>query len=102
MSRRPSPQTLRVLAALVADPATWRHGYALGREVGLPSGSLYPIMIRLHEHGLLESRWETPAPRGRPPRHEYRLTPDGTELALATARAERAGRTARQPRPRLA
>ena len=71
---------MRVLCALAATRDRWRHGYELGREVGVGAGSLYPILIRLHERGHLESRWEDPAPRGRPPRHEYRLT--GTGLML--------------------
>src|SRR3954464_13438264 len=43
-SRRPSPQTVSVLDALAADPTAWRYGYELGVEVGLRSGSLYPIL----------------------------------------------------------
>ena len=49
--------------ALMADPLTWRYGYELASEVGLRSGSLYPILVRLSDRDLLESRWETaPAP----------------------------------------
>ena len=81
-NRRPSSQTIGVLAALAAQPQQWRYGYELGREVGLRSGSLYPILMRLSDRALLEARWEADAPPGRPPRHLYRLTPDG--LALAT------------------
>jgi DNA-binding PadR family transcriptional regulator len=76
-SRRPSAQTLRVLNALTAQPATWRYGYELGQEVGLKAGSLYPILIRLCDRGLLEASWETDPPSGRPPRHLYRLTAEG-------------------------
>src|SRR3954453_3540045 len=68
-ARRPSPQTMKLLQALVADPSAWRYGYELGLEVGLRSGSLYPILVRLSDRGLLESRWETDAPMARPPRH---------------------------------
>ena len=46
-SRRPSPQTMTVLEALAADSSAWRYGYELGLEVGLRSGSLYPILVRL-------------------------------------------------------
>jgi PadR family transcriptional regulator PadR len=103
-TRRPSPQTVSVLRALVAEPDTWRYGYELGREVGLKAGSLYPILIRLTERGLLEARWEEHSSEsaGRPPRHLYRLSGPGRELAhqLAPAprrrdaRAQRALRTA--------
>src|ERR1700712_545452 len=82
-NRPPSPQTASVLHALAAAPGTWRYGYELGREVGLKPGSLYPILIRLAERELLESRWEdqSEASGGRPPRHLYRLTRARRELA---------------------
>ena len=85
---------MAVLRALAADPAAWRYGYELGRQVGLKAGSLYPILIRLADRKLLETRWETPPP-GRPARHLYRLTPAGLELATAPAAPAQAG----APRP---
>jgi PadR family transcriptional regulator, regulatory protein PadR len=79
-----SPQTLSVLAALCEEPSAWQHGYALARQTGLKSGTLYPILIRLADRGLVEARWqEEPAP-GRPRRHLYRLTADGLAVATAT------------------
>jgi PadR family transcriptional regulator PadR len=93
-TRRPSPQTVLVLAALAADPSAWRHGYELGQEVGLKAGSLYPILMRLSDRGLLEATWETDSPPGRPPRHLYRLTSAGAQLAADAGRtAARAGTT---------
>src|SRR4051812_13475125 len=77
--RRPSRQTADLLGALAADPSAWRYGYELGREVGLGSGSLYPILVRLSDRELRESRWEPGAPPGRPPRPLYRLTASGLE-----------------------
>ena len=79
--RRPSAQTQRVMLALAADPDRWRYGYELGVEVGLKSGSLYPILMRLCDRTMVEARWEDDPPRGRPPRHLYRLTATGHELA---------------------
>jgi PadR family transcriptional regulator len=89
-SRSLSPQAVRVLHALAAQPAHWRYGYDLATEVHLKSGSLYPILIRLADRELLETSWE-PGPPGRPPRHLYRLTPTGLEYvaALGVARIER-------------
>jgi DNA-binding PadR family transcriptional regulator len=72
---------------LAADPAAWRHGYDVGLQTGLKAGSLYPILIRLADRGLLEARWEPAGPPGRPPRHLYRLTPAGLEVALAHSAA---------------
>jgi PadR family transcriptional regulator len=97
--RRPSPQTVSVVRALTADPAGWRYGYELGQEVGLKAGSLYPILIRLTERGLLEARWEERAAAGRPPRHLYRLTGSGRELAEQVV-AGTAATSAPRARPR--
>ncbi|PPK67228.1 helix-turn-helix transcriptional regulator [Actinokineospora auranticolor] len=97
--RKLSPQTIAVLDALAAQPDSWRYGYELCGQVGLKAGSMYPILVRLAERGLLETRWETEQPAGRPPRHLYRLSGQGHELArsITPTRARRA----RSPRPRL-
>jgi PadR family transcriptional regulator, regulatory protein PadR len=78
-----SLQTLAVLADLCATPSQWRHGYGIARDTGLKSGTLYPVLIRLADRGLVEACWEAEQPTGRPRRHLYRLTPQG--LAVATA-----------------
>ena len=78
-----SVQTLSVLAALCSEPAGWRHGYGIAKDTGLKSGSLYPILIRLADRGLVEARWEEGQPAGRPRRHLYRLTPGGVARAQA-------------------
>jgi PadR family transcriptional regulator PadR len=89
-----SAQTLLVLAALCDEPSQWRHGYALAVQTGLKSGTLYPILIRLAERGLVEACWQQEPTPGRPRRHLYRLTAGG--LASATeAQASAAGSAAR-------
>ena len=95
-NRQLSPQAISIIGALNASPTVWRYGYDLATEVGLKSGTLYPILIRLADRGLLETKWETTTGGGRPPRHLYRLTADGREIArslapLPTRRVERAG-----------
>jgi DNA-binding PadR family transcriptional regulator len=72
---------MRLFEALLADPAAWRYGYDLSRQTKLASGTLYPILMRLSERDLLETRWEPSDNPGRPPRHTYRLTADGAALA---------------------
>ncbi len=94
-SRRPSPQAVKVLEGLAADPLAWRYGYELGLEVGLRSGSLYPILVRLYDRDLLEAKWEDGQPLGRPSRHLYRLTPAGLEYATTHATRLIAERPAR-------
>jgi DNA-binding PadR family transcriptional regulator len=80
-SRRPSAQTLQVIQALAETPTAWRYGYELSQLLDLKAGSMYPILMRLSDRGLLETTWESDAPAGRPPRHLYRLTGAGRSLA---------------------
>ena len=77
-----SAQTLSVLAALCQEPSQWQHGYALAKQTGLKSGTLYPILIRLADRDLVEACWQDEPTPGRPRRHLYRLTAAG--LASAT------------------
>ena len=88
MARKPnsSKQTEAVLAALLARREEWRHGYDLSRETALKSGTLYPILMRLEQHGWLEATWEEEPAPGRPRRHLYRLTGAGAEEAAAMVR----------------
>jgi PadR family transcriptional regulator, regulatory protein PadR len=82
-----SAQTLLVLAALAGQPADWRHGYDLAKQTGLKSGTLYPILVRLADRGLMEAHWEEHQPTGRPPRHLYRLSSEGLARAQAALAA---------------
>ena len=106
-----------MLRELAEDPGRWRYGYDLCAELGLQAGSMYPILIRLADRGLLETSWEAEAAPGKPPRHLYRLTGAGrayaasATAAAATAAATKATATvtapgtspvrAAAPRPRL-
>ena len=96
-TRRPSAQTAAVLLNLADQPIEWRYGYELCQELEIKAGSMYPILIRLADRGLLETSWETETPSGRPPRHLYRLTASGLALA-ATLPATYEGRMGLQPR----
>jgi len=97
MPRRPSPQTAAVLAALAREPEAWRYGYELGKEVGLEAGTLYPILMRLSDRGLLEAGWESDPPVGRPPRHLYRITGAGERAAAEAPAAVPARRAQLRP-----
>ena len=77
-----------VLSALSVQRSTWRHGYDLMKETGLSSGTLYPLLMRMADKGLLEAEWREAAEPARPPRHAYRLTAAGFTLALELAGAE--------------
>jgi DNA-binding PadR family transcriptional regulator len=89
VARRFSTQTLSVFAVLCAEPTRWRHGYEIAKATGLKSGTLYPILVRLADRGVMEASWEDEQPAGRPRRHLYRLTADGlaaAKVALAQAK----------------
>ena len=86
-TRRPSAQTVAILRALAGDPDRWRYGYDLCTELGLQAGSMYPILIRLADRGLLETCWESEHVPGRPARHLYRLTAAGREYAAGAITA---------------
>ncbi|AWN23227.1 PadR family transcriptional regulator [Deinococcus irradiatisoli] len=76
-----SPQTRTVLAQLAASHPGWAYGYDLSKATGLKSGTLYPILRRLHEAHLLDAEWEPSPHPGKPPRHIYRLSEAGLKLA---------------------
>jgi PadR family transcriptional regulator PadR len=102
-----SAQTLSVLAALCEEPSQWQHGYALAGQTGLKSGTLYPILIRLADRGLVEACWQEEPTPGRPRRHLYRLTATGLASAMEApaSAASPAGATRRAvpaARPRAA
>ncbi len=83
-----------------------RHGFDILDATGLASGTVYPILRRLEDAGLVRSRWE-PVERaraeGRPPRRYYELTGSGATTAReALARHPDAGFVAGVPAPRPA
>lgn len=77
-----------LLAALSAHAQQWRHGYDLMKETGLLSGTLYPLLMRMTDNGVVEAEWQDPVQPGRPARHAYRLTATGLALALELADAD--------------
>lgn len=85
-NRRPSKQMIALLTAL--SDRQWWHGYALMKETGLLSGTLYPLLMRMTDQGLVEAEWREPDQPGRPPRHAYRLTAAGYALAQDIALAD--------------
>jgi PadR family transcriptional regulator, regulatory protein PadR len=84
MKLRRSTQTMAVLTEFVHNPQDWKYGYDISRNTDLKSGTLYPILMRLAERKLLETRWETPV-AGKPPRHMYKLTATGLRCAREQA-----------------
>ena len=77
---------LLVLSLVEARP---RHGYEIGKLIEARSkgriqfrvGSLYPILCRLEDRGLIAGRWVERAGERR--RRYYRLTPAGRKFLAA-------------------
>jgi DNA-binding PadR family transcriptional regulator len=79
-------QTALVLEALAAGR---HHGFDIMDATDLPSGTVYPILRRIEEEGLVRARWEregTARREQRPPRRYYELTAAGI-ARLGEARA---------------
>ena len=72
---------LILLEALTRRPQEWRHGYDLIKETGLLSGTLYPLLMRMSDQGLVDAQWSEAVQPGRPPRHMYRLSATGLAVA---------------------
>jgi PadR family transcriptional regulator PadR len=101
---RMTAPVLKVIFALLAEPDGEHYGLELMQETGLPSGTLYPILMRLDRAGWVTSRWEEldPVAEGRPNRRYYRLTAEGVAVARAEVDAMRArmpGASAPRERP---
>ena len=97
----------RVLRVMITDPTAPHYGYDLMKAAKLPSGTLYPMLARLQQEGLVDAEWEAQRQDagGRPPRKYYRLTGEGLrvgrlELAQASrVAARRVGHGATRPAP---
>jgi len=98
-------QTQLVLRVLLEEPDRQRYGLDLSHALGLPSGTIYPILARLETVGWVESAWEDEAVHqrwGRPRRRMYRITQDGAlraQLALERTRRQTRGRGFSWPLP---
>jgi PadR family transcriptional regulator len=78
--------TLKVLGALMSPIQA--SGAEIGRTTNIPSGTLYPILLRLEDAGWVESEWETadPTELERPRRRLYRITGVGAKKTTAAIR----------------
>ena len=68
---------VRVLQAVAGGTP---YGFDIMETTGLASGTVYPILARLEEQGLVRSRWEATATarkEKRPSRRYYELTRSG-------------------------
>jgi PadR family transcriptional regulator PadR len=66
--------TQRVIECLGSADQHELYGFELGRQAGLPSGTIYPILHRLERGGLITSYWGPPGQDGARRRRYYKLT----------------------------
>ena len=65
---------------LLAIHRGFRYGFEIMDASGLPSGTVYPILRRLEQAGMLSARWEPEAhahQEQRPPRRYYQISGAG-------------------------
>lgn len=86
---------LDVIARNAVDDPPW--GYRICEDAGLGSGTVYPILDRLEEAGLIEGRWETGQPADRPRRRLYTITSAGRARCATEAVQRRTRALLRRP-----
>jgi len=99
--------TYSTALALLAVSRGVRYGFDIMDATGLPSGTVYPILRRLEEAGMLRSRWEEERAarrEQRPRRRYYQVTGAGATATSEAIRrfpglARTLGRAGGAPRP---
>jgi DNA-binding PadR family transcriptional regulator len=83
MRRQVTGPLLKVLQALLESPSDEKYGLEIFRATKVKPGTLYPLLERLEDGGMLESRWEAQdeSTSGGPRRRFYRLTATGVHEA---------------------
>lgn len=87
------------------QPSLRAQWYDLMKAAKLASGTLYPMLARMEDEGMVASAWEeSPQREGQPPRKYYRLTGEGArvariEVAEASLNERRAGQRLTRPAP---
>jgi PadR family transcriptional regulator PadR len=74
--------TLPTAMVLLAVSRNYRYGFDISDATGLPSGTVYPVLRRLEDAGLLRSQWESAEiarAEQRPPRRYYTVTGSGAQ-----------------------
>lgn len=74
-------------------------GADLARAAALTSGTVYPLLVRFQQSGILTSRWEEDRPQDlkRPRRKLYRLSPRGAQVARRALEEFLPGHLSRRP-----
>ena len=78
--------SLATVAVLKAVADGYRYGFDIMDRTDLPSGTVYPILGRSEEAGLVRSHWEAQGvahKEKRPPRRYYEISPAGARALRA-------------------
>ncbi|MEZ4629491.1 MAG: helix-turn-helix transcriptional regulator [Deinococcales bacterium] len=78
---------VQVLIEMLKAPQAKHYGNALIKALDIPSGSLYPLLIKLEERGYLQSAFEDNPRLKRGERHYYWFTDVGLDYALDTCKS---------------
>ena len=93
-SLRRTPAMVDVLGCLLgADEAIW--GLNISAATGRPTGTVYPLLVRLEQASLVTSDWEAANDRPGPRRRFYALTPEGHDWAVTVRTAAQRAHSAR-------
>lgn len=93
-SLRRTPAMVDVLGCLLgADEAIW--GLNISAATGRPTGTVYPLLVRLEQASLVTSDWEAANDRPGPRRRLYALTPAGQDWASRLCTAAQPARISR-------
>jgi DNA-binding PadR family transcriptional regulator len=81
-----------VLQVLLDAPTEEVYGLQVMRATGVAPGTVYAILRRFEDEGLMESDWEQmdPEAEGRPPRRYYKLNAHGRRVAHQATAADAA------------
>ena len=66
---------LSLLAAAAPDRPEW--GLSICKKAGYGTGTVYPVLERLLDAGLITAFWEDPQPADRPRRRYFTMTDAG-------------------------
>lgn len=91
---RRTPAMVDVLGCLLAaDQSVW--GLQISATTGRPTGTVYPMLVRLEQASLVASDWEAANDRPGPRRRLYALTPEGHDWAATVCTAAQRAHSAR-------
>jgi hypothetical protein len=90
---RRTPAMVDVLGCLLgAEDAIW--GLSISAATGRPTGTVYPLLVRLEQASLVSSDWEADNERPGPRRRLYVLTPEGQDWAGTVCAGTKPARSA--------